>query len=429
MVYGITRRIDTIDHELKQSPILLKTTALPDITVNNNNNNNNNSSSINSCNNNNINSNSNRVIDNNEEEEDNEACTASIVEIDVMGDNNNDDEREQQQLLQSSTLSPNNILLHSNNTLPNINTPTTPTPTTTTSSSNITTTLLLLTTTVTLIACILYFSKNLLSFLEMVENLGLMGNVIFVLSYLPTGIPLALFSLYIPLTFSAGFVYGFMHGLITVMVGSVLSAAAGFWLTRKISLRWFESKIESSQRLSSLRSMVEHHPFKIIIIMRMLPIPFGLQNGLCAMTRISFSTFIYSSAIGLVPENSLFVYIGTTLKTISDITGDNKNPFSYYQQILLVFAIIGGIVLSVVGKRLLHSSSSLLHTPSITISSNTHEPTINGQKELETSRDIILTIKSTQSMSSSSSSPSSSGANSTTPPQQTKYIPYKERIE
>eukprot|EP01132_Coremiostelium_polycephalum_P002768 gene2768-3442_t len=223
--------------------------------------------------------------------------------------------------------------------------------------------------------------------------------------------------------------YGFLHGFITVGLGSAVSASFGFWITRKISLKWFESKIESSSKLMSLRNMVEQHPFKIIILMRLLPIPFGLQNGLCAMTRISYTTFIYSSVIGLLPENFLLSYFGSTIKTITDITNGQGNAFTSYQQTLLIVAIVVGVVITCFGKRVLKlfnnnntsnlnstfntignsddlsvpsssSSSSIFDNSSISISSssNIHESTVNNCKKIESSRDIVLVIKSSQTL-------------------------------
>ncbi|KAF2075126.1 hypothetical protein CYY_003561 [Polysphondylium violaceum] len=243
------------------------------------------------------------------------------------------------------------------------------------SSSSFCLTLSIIVAVVVIFACIFYFSNHLVSFLEFVKELGFLGNIILVVSFLPTGIPLAIFSYYIPLTLSSGFIYGFFYGFLTVALGSALSASFGFWITRKVSLKWFENKIESSPKLSNLRRKVEQHPFKIIITMRLLPIPFGLQNGLCAMTRISYSSFIYSSIIGLSLENCLIAYIGSTIKTMTDITSNgHKNAFSSFQQIILVVGIVGGILLTCLSKKFLQSP---FNSPAVTIST-TLTTTINS---------------------------------------------------
>ncbi|KAM9968739.1 hypothetical protein ACTFIW_000613 [Dictyostelium discoideum] len=269
---------------------------------------------------------------------------------------------------------------------------------------------------IVIFACIFYFSKNLVSFLEFVKELGLLGNVILGIAFLPTGIPLAIFSIYIPLTLSAGFIYGFVPGFITVAIGSAISASFGFWTTRKLSLKFFESKIEQSPKLSSLRNRVEQHPFKIIIIMRLLPIPFGIQNGLCAVTRISYTKFIYSSVIGLTFENLLLSYLGSSIKSITDITNGHQNAFSSYQQGLIAIAIVAAIILTCIGKKVL--SLSAYHQPlPVTMNDinnnnngindeNNNSINNNGINNINNNnnntkdnqaKDIVLVIKSTSS--------------------------------
>jgi uncharacterized membrane protein YdjX (TVP38/TMEM64 family) len=123
---------------------------------------------------------------------------------------------------------------------------------------------------------IIYYARHLFYFLELVQELGLLGNIIFVLSYLPTSLPFAFISYYIPLTVSGGFIYGYFLGFLTVTAGSTLSACVGFWIARKFCRSWIEERIKSSARLSALMPALEVHAFKIALIMRFLPLPIGV---------------------------------------------------------------------------------------------------------------------------------------------------------
>ncbi|KYQ92090.1 hypothetical protein DLAC_06927 [Tieghemostelium lacteum] len=304
-------------------------------------------------------------------------------------------------------------LNNSTNTLPTTSTPPPLPPMT--GDNNISTALMAIFSMIILFICIYYFSNNLIDFLEIVKDLGKLGNLILAFSYLPTGIPLAIFSYYIPLTVSSGFIYGFINGFITVCIGSAISASFGFWITRKLTLKWFETKIESSSKLTAVRNLLEQHPKKIIFFIRLLPIPFGLQNGLCAVTRISFTTFLSASVIGLLPENLILSYIGSKL---TDLTSSNQhNTITSYQQNLLIGAILIGLILTLIGRKVLQwshpnhslpmtsvSTTNLFQNSTISITSN--ESTVvspnqhnlgPNQKQLDTNRDIILVIKSTSS--------------------------------
>eukprot|EP01111_Echinosteliopsis_oligospora_P003447 TRINITY_DN1544_c1_g1_i2.p1 TRINITY_DN1544_c1_g1~~TRINITY_DN1544_c1_g1_i2.p1 ORF type:complete len:353 (+),score=85.61 TRINITY_DN1544_c1_g1_i2:71-1129(+) len=205
--------------------------------------------------------------------------------------------------------------------------------------------------TVAIMAFILYYARNLFYFLEYVKSLGLFGNIIIIASYIPTGMPFAFMSYYIPLSLSSGFMYGYYLGIITTMFGSVLSAFLGFWITRRFCRSWVEQRMNESRRLGSIKATLEGHAFKITFIMRFLPLPFGLQNGLCAMTNITPSMFILASFIGLLPENILLIYFGYSFDSIGELARGNFGHVSIYQKILLVSAILGGIGLVVFGKR------------------------------------------------------------------------------
>lgn len=201
----------------------------------------------------------------------------------------------------------------------------------------------------------MYYARNLFSFLDSVQDLGLLGNLIFIFSYLPTGLPFAFVSFYIPLTLSGGFIYGYTLGFLTITIGSVSSACFGFWIARHFCRGWIEERIKASARLSSLMPALEEHAFKITLVMRFLPLPFGLQNGLCAVTNITPHMFFVASVIGLIPENTLLLYFGHSFRSIGELASGDIGSFSISQQIMLVVAALAGVVSIIFGRRVLNT--------------------------------------------------------------------------
>jgi len=203
---------------------------------------------------------------------------------------------------------------------------------------------------------IVYYARNLYIFLDYVKQLETLGNFIFIISYLPTGLPFAIISYYIPLSLSAGFLYGYIWGFITIAIGSILSACCGFYITRKFCRAWIEERIQSSPRLTSIMAALEIHSFKITLVMRFFPLPFGLQNGLSAMTNITLEKFFVATLIGLIPENTLLIYFGHNAKTIGELASGNLTSFSAYEKILLVVAILALLLILLLGKTILNST-------------------------------------------------------------------------
>lgn len=205
-------------------------------------------------------------------------------------------------------------------------------------------------------AFIVYYASNLLTFLDFIKKLGMIGNLIFIVSYFPAGLPFALVSYYIPLSLSAGFLYGYYLGFATTMIGSVSSGMFGFWITRAFCRAWIEEKIKASARLSALLLSMEVHSFKITLMLRLLPLPFGLQNGLCAMTSITPPMYLLASAIGLLPENVLLIYFGNSFESITELARGDFGSISIYEKVFLGVALLVTAIIVLVGRRMLDAT-------------------------------------------------------------------------
>eukprot|EP01112_Ceratiomyxa_fruticulosa_P018690 TRINITY_DN6020_c0_g2_i1.p1 TRINITY_DN6020_c0_g2~~TRINITY_DN6020_c0_g2_i1.p1 ORF type:complete len:420 (-),score=82.80 TRINITY_DN6020_c0_g2_i1:71-1330(-) len=211
----------------------------------------------------------------------------------------------------------------------------------------------------TTLCFLVYYARNLFVFLDAIRDVGgVLGAVIFTLSYLFSALPFAIFSIYIPLSLSAAFMYGYLIGMLTITTGSFFGACFGFWVTRKFARRWIEDRIRESEKLSNIMDTLGPHTFKITLGMRFLPIPFGLQNALCAMTNISMQQFMLSTAIGLLPENLLLAYFGGSVRDVAELNADEPITGSSFQKVLLVIALLLGVAIFFVGRRFLLPSST-----------------------------------------------------------------------
>lgn len=131
---------------------------------------------------------------------------------------------------------------------------------------------------------------------------------------------------------AAGFIYskygpvwGIINATVTVSLGTVGGSLLGFWSCRKLFKGWFQEKVNQSPTLHAFMSIIESHGFKLVLIMRMAPIPFGVQNGLFSISNISGLSFSLATFIGVFPEIVMLVYMGTTMRDLSEIaSGDFK---------------------------------------------------------------------------------------------------------
>lgn len=138
-----------------------------------------------------------------------------------------------------------------------------------------------------------------------IEGLGPFGPVVFALIYAAATVAAVPASL---LTLAAGAMFGSVVGIATVAAGATLGAAAAFaiarWLARDAVAGW----LAKSQKFAELDAMTERHGAIIVAITRLLPIfPFNLLNYGFGLTRVRFGTYLFWSALCMLPGTVLYV--------------------------------------------------------------------------------------------------------------------------
>lgn len=194
------------------------------------------------------------------------------------------------------------------------------------------------------------------SLFDNIKALKILGNLIIALAYLPCALPFAVVSYYVPLSLCAGLIYRehILGAFATTMFGSVVGSLFGFWVTRRFCREWVEDKIKASTRISALMKAMESHAFKVTVFSRFLPLPFGLQNGLCAMTQITPEKFVISSMIGLMPENIVLIYIGSSFKDFKEIVNGGHVPI--YEKILMGVVLAVTIIVLIVVRKMIDAT-------------------------------------------------------------------------
>ena len=59
--------------------------------------------------------------------------------------------------------------------------------------------------------------------------------------------------------------------------------------------------------------------FQLVLLSRLTPIPFGLQNSLFAVSTMSFDKYLQATCLGLFPCQVINVYLGSTLRSMEEV--------------------------------------------------------------------------------------------------------------
>jgi uncharacterized membrane protein YdjX (TVP38/TMEM64 family) len=114
-----------------------------------------------------------------------------------------------------------------------------------------------------------------------------------------------------------GWLFGFWLALVTVSIGLTLAALVVFSLSRYL----FRQRIE--RRYSSFLALLNRHLEKegafYLLTLRMTPVPFSIINPVSGASRVRFWTFFWTTVVGMLPPNAIWVYIGTRLPSLGEL--------------------------------------------------------------------------------------------------------------
>eukprot|EP01100_Stratorugosa_tubuloviscum_P003223 TRINITY_DN1767_c5_g1_i1.p1 TRINITY_DN1767_c5_g1~~TRINITY_DN1767_c5_g1_i1.p1 ORF type:complete len:310 (+),score=100.31 TRINITY_DN1767_c5_g1_i1:41-970(+) len=191
------------------------------------------------------------------------------------------------------------------------------------------------------------FSKEIIAVLKWIDSIGIWGHVMLGSLIVVTSFPIL--PCYGMLLATCGFLY-YWWGLPTV----IISANIGSWFVF-LTLRLGDCKILSrhvyeNQSLARIMKAIEVHKVKLIIMLRLSPLPFNVLNVVFGITKgIEFKIYAPVNFVGLSFEHITSVYFGTMLRDLTDIfdggENNNQNPSTNMRVIL---SVVQSVILTIV---------------------------------------------------------------------------------
>eukprot|EP01134_Creolimax_fragrantissima_P004776 CFRG4776T1 len=154
---------------------------------------------------------------------------------------------------------------------------------------------------------------------------------------------------YIILNLAAGYLYGLWVGQLVTVVAATTGTVLATLTCRYFLHDWVHSKVEGYPTMNALLRVVNGpNVVRVIIMSRLSPFPYGLQNAVFSLSSVSMPCYTVASLLGCFPTQLLNTYMGTTLKSIQDVlAGGGEMDVTTYA----VFAgqlIIGVLLLAMV---------------------------------------------------------------------------------
>lgn len=119
---------------------------------------------------------------------------------------------------------------------------------------------------------------------------------------------------------TGGFLFGLVAGTVFNITAATFGAAAIF-----LAARWglgdmLTAKLEASEgRLKAFKTGLRDNEVPVLLLIRLVPaVPFFVANLLPALVGVQFRTFLWTTAVGIIPGGIVFTWIGVGLGEVFD---------------------------------------------------------------------------------------------------------------
>ncbi|GAY40723.1 hypothetical protein CUMW_054200 [Citrus unshiu] len=165
------------------------------------------------------------------------------------------------------------------------------------------------------------------------QDLGPWGPLVLIIAYVPLtvlAIPASI------LTLGGGYLFGLPLGVVADSVGATIGATAAFLIGRTFGRSFVISKLKNYPKFQA-----------IIFLLRLVPLlPFNILNYLLSVTPVHTGKYMLASWLGMMPSTFSLVYVGTTLKDLSDVT-HGWNEISATRWVYMALGFVISVILMV----------------------------------------------------------------------------------
>jgi uncharacterized membrane protein YdjX (TVP38/TMEM64 family) len=157
-----------------------------------------------------------------------------------------------------------------------------------------------------LLICGYYFQQHALVIMTIINGLGWLGPVLFLLLYC---LATVMFLPTMVLTLAGGAFFGLVNGTLLNILGATMGASCAFFISRYLAKDWLTAK--SGVKINKLISGVEARGWRFVALLRLIPIiPFNLVNYGLGITQIKFKDYLVTTFIFLMPCEIIYTYCG-----------------------------------------------------------------------------------------------------------------------
>jgi uncharacterized membrane protein YdjX (TVP38/TMEM64 family) len=144
---------------------------------------------------------------------------------------------------------------------------------------------------------------------ETFQHLGALGVLIYSAGIVVLGAAIVPLS---PLAMGAGAIFGFWGGFLAITLGTNGASALNFLIARYVARKPISRRLANHEKFRVIDAAVGREGWKIIALLRLCPLPFGLANYCYGLTAIRFWPYFIATFFAIIPANCFFVWLGAS---------------------------------------------------------------------------------------------------------------------
>ena len=146
-----------------------------------------------------------------------------------------------------------------------------------------------------------------------------------------------------PMSLIGGFLFGAIRCTIYATIAATAGATISFLFLRTVFRKTIADKY--ANQLNKFRKGIdEYGSFYLLILHFLLVLPFFLINSLAALADISLLSFMWTTALGIIPAAFIYAFAGQQITTIQS-ADDILSAKVIIALVLLIAFIVGAMLL------------------------------------------------------------------------------------
>lgn len=176
---------------------------------------------------------------------------------------------------------------------------------------------------------------------QLITNNSITAGLVYIALYAAAIVCMLSFTLL--LTAYSGFLFGAFNGTLLSLVGSLIGCSLSFFAIRYLLYNWLHKKYHNS--VEKFSKKFKEHGVLYLLTLYFFPLtPYALITTLAGLSDISYITFLWTTALGILPITIICAYTGEKIATVTTLKDILSGPLFIALIVLSLLTLVPVLV-------------------------------------------------------------------------------------